>query len=151
MCGEKQSLKRVFFNGSGKECRLQVQKLNELKGSNDQNYFPENASSGVSQSSGIPSIDALEAPQTASQANWSDLDDEYCDEDFNGLSTEHTVVQELSKKEVDKTANHKHRIQLCERNDIPSLSTWGVNFSNSSNEFEVPIKSPKTYSNYSKQ
>ena len=28
MCGEKQSIKQVFFTGSGKDCRMHVQTLN---------------------------------------------------------------------------------------------------------------------------
>lgn len=32
MCGEKQSIKRFYGIGTGKECRLHVQKLNEIQG-----------------------------------------------------------------------------------------------------------------------
>lgn len=32
MCGEKQSFRKVFAQGNGKECRLHVQKLNMMKG-----------------------------------------------------------------------------------------------------------------------
>lgn len=39
LCGEKQSLKTVIFQGSGKECRLNVQKLNESRFSAERNQF----------------------------------------------------------------------------------------------------------------
>lgn len=32
MCGQKQSFRKIFAQGSGKECRLSVQKLNRIKG-----------------------------------------------------------------------------------------------------------------------
>ena len=32
MCGEKQSFKKIFAQGSGKECRQVVQKLNMISG-----------------------------------------------------------------------------------------------------------------------
>ncbi|XP_032685691.1 MRN complex-interacting protein isoform X3 [Odontomachus brunneus] len=31
LCGEKQSVKQIYFQGSGKDCRLHVQRLNSLK------------------------------------------------------------------------------------------------------------------------
>ena len=36
LCGEKQSVKQIFFKGSGKECRIQVQQLNLAKGMKNQ-------------------------------------------------------------------------------------------------------------------
>ena len=36
LCGEKQSIKQIFFKGSGKECRMQVQQLNLAKGMKNQ-------------------------------------------------------------------------------------------------------------------
>ena len=32
MCGQKQSFRKIFSQGSGKECRISVQKLNRIKG-----------------------------------------------------------------------------------------------------------------------
>lgn len=36
MCGQKQSFRKIFTQGSGKECRIFVQKLNRMKGSVDE-------------------------------------------------------------------------------------------------------------------
>lgn len=36
MCGEKQSIKQIYFKGSGKECRMHVQQLNLAKGMKNQ-------------------------------------------------------------------------------------------------------------------
>lgn len=42
MCGTKQSLKRNYGKGSGKDCRLQVMKLNELRMQQTEPTFDEN-------------------------------------------------------------------------------------------------------------
>ena len=35
MCGEKQSFRKIFAQGTGKECRLYIQKMNMIKGNMD--------------------------------------------------------------------------------------------------------------------
>ncbi|XP_046848654.1 MRN complex-interacting protein-like [Xenia sp. Carnegie-2017] len=41
VCGEKQSFKKIFAQGNGKECRHVVQKLNMMKGSLEQEALEE--------------------------------------------------------------------------------------------------------------
>nr|XP_033326031.1 MRN complex-interacting protein [Megalopta genalis] len=38
ICNTKQTFRRIFFQGSGKDCRIQVQKLNAMKENEDQSY-----------------------------------------------------------------------------------------------------------------
>lgn len=133
LCGLKQSLKAVLFKGSGKECRLHVQKLNESKGSNDQNRFTENITPCYSQSSGVTPSEALEAAKAASEINWSEFlesNDENKDvidvKDLNDRSTEKldefsTTLQEKCIKAEDKTnENHRQSIELSETSEVPS-------------------------------
>ena len=42
MCGEKQSFRKIFAQGSGKECRQVVQKLNMISGNLKRRMLEEN-------------------------------------------------------------------------------------------------------------
>ena len=44
MCGEKQSFRKIFAQGSGKECRQVVQKLNMISGNIKRRMLEENCS-----------------------------------------------------------------------------------------------------------
>lgn len=70
-----------------------MQKLNELKGNCDQIYSTETIRSSTGQSSAVPPVDVRDSAQCvtqpSTQTNCFDFDDEYCDDDFSQLSTEH--------------------------------------------------------------
>lgn len=110
--------------GSGKDCRLQVQKLNELKGSKEQNLFGENVSPNISQSSDV-------SPQEATNTT------------ANGTTTEERIVEGTFSKEE----NHR---QCSEINDVSSISTYDntgakriyENNTNCPNRFEGPVAEP---------
>lgn len=44
MCGEKQSFRKIFAQGSGKECRQVVQKLNMISGNLKRRMLEESCS-----------------------------------------------------------------------------------------------------------
>ncbi len=120
LCGEKQSLKTVIFQGSGKECRLEVQKLNGLKASAEQNHF--NGIDGGDRSSddgGLP-VETL----TATQTNWSDFlvdrneDAEYDEILFNLPSIENTPIQETCNKQENKPS--EDQLKCTEMSDLAS-------------------------------
>lgn len=157
MCGEKQSLKTVSFKGCGKDCRLQVQKLNESKVS----CIAPNVSPCIGKSNGVAAEEAREAAKAVTEVEWSDLIDEDSDwgKDFEEESTEHTTILEKCDKEKNKTdQNHRQSIELSELNEVPSMRDHSEakriheNVTNYSSEFEVLIaKLPKMDNNISSQ
>lgn len=108
LCGEKQSLKKVFCQGSGKECRLQVQRLNELKASTEQNH----SSVDVNPLDGRRLSDELDPPdEIKTQTNWSEFVDEHeddvYDEIFNSATIEYTDQTAGYSRENSKPIVHQ--------------------------------------------
>ncbi|XP_037049892.1 MRN complex-interacting protein [Bradysia coprophila] len=125
LCGEKQSLKKVFCQGSGKECRLQVQRLNELKALTEQNHSSGDVSPLVDRRlSG--ELDPPEEIKT--QTNWSEFvdeqEDDAYDEIFNSATIEYTDQTEGYSQE-----NSKPQVQQHEFVELIRLSVGDDNLS----------------------
>lgn len=135
----------MFFKGSGKECRLNVQKLNELRGNNDQNYeFSNNDNDQLS--------DTVEGTPTESiQNEWDDFfessdenNDSSCLEGVSESSTLQNIFEGASFKDINPT---KYNIQKNKRidhsmsmsNDV--INNKEIDFSHWTKEYDDPLTS----------
>jgi hypothetical protein len=73
MCGEKQSFKKIFAQGSGKECRQVVQKLNMINGNSKRRMLEEGflqEHTGLPGNSGQRNGETCRADQS-SESKWN--------------------------------------------------------------------------------
>ncbi|XP_022122857.2 uncharacterized protein LOC110998489 [Pieris rapae] len=107
MCGEKQSIKRHYGIGSGKECRLHVQKLNKLQSENhaDSDIFDSGKSD--SDSDLADATQDIE-PIPPKVSKWSHYTDENDVEDPFSINCR-------GKEEIPKTSENKifHDKEQC--------------------------------------
>ncbi|KAJ6636663.1 MRN complex-interacting protein [Pseudolycoriella hygida] len=141
MCGEKQSLKKVIFKGSGKECRLQVQKLNELQAVKEENRSHEitGGQSSIEETQDVvPTLtpNSIEPPSNVNWSNFIESEDGFCDEDFNGISTDCSTMGRNELKVTHETVNHKP-LKSQESND--KMKNKG-NCTSTEREHETHIK-----------
>lgn len=94
LCGEKQSIKRHYGIGTGKDCRLHVQKLNTLKGE----------------------IDELKCSQMRRNVNSEDESDE--EMKLHDLETQQTTPQAVFLKD-SKWSNYVDEPEVIEKSNDP--------------------------------
>ncbi|KAG4069629.1 hypothetical protein HA402_014652 [Bradysia odoriphaga] len=138
LCGEKQSLKKVFCQGSGKECRLQVQRLNELKGSTEQNH----SSGDVNLSVDHRLSDELEpSEECKTQTNWSEFVDEHeddvYDEIFNCAAIEYTDETAGYSEKDSKPNVYQQEVADLSKGDGNSSAYRGIVQTKRTNEIST--------------
>ncbi|KAM4035926.1 MRN complex-interacting protein [Anomaloglossus baeobatrachus] len=94
LCGEKQTLLKVYGQGSGADCRHHVQKLNRLQGQVEQaatSTDGENHPNTVSNEHiGEESNESLEASQEAARSRWNKyLEEKNSEEEEGHIPTDH--------------------------------------------------------------
>lgn len=104
----------MIFKGSGKECRLQVMKLNELKGVNDQN---DQSAENHNQFSGSPSESKSSSFRKSSHVN----EDTSYDSVVNT-----TVFEEKGNIEVNELDVHRNSYQNNKKIRLEPMSTWSA-------------------------
>ncbi|CAH4017610.1 unnamed protein product [Pieris brassicae] len=98
MCGEKQSIKRHYGIGSGKECRLHVQKLNKLQ--SEKHADSDISDSETSDSDLTDASQDIEPIPSKKVSKWSHYTDENDVEDPFSINCR-------GKKEIPKTSENK--------------------------------------------
>ncbi|XP_047514328.1 uncharacterized protein LOC125055778 [Pieris napi] len=126
MCGEKQSIKRHYGIGSGKECRLHVQKLNKLQ---SENHTDSDISDSEKSDSDL--ADATEdnepiPPKKVSK--WSHYTDENDVDDPFYINCREK--EEIPKKSEKKIFYDKDQFN----NDGSVIKQYGVTFKNNQNK-----------------
>ncbi|XP_041361638.1 MRN complex-interacting protein-like [Gigantopelta aegis] len=110
MCGEKQSIKKVFGEGSGAECRQHVQEMNRLYGEQQSQQLhqcvaPETSSTGFDSQP----RSTVQQQQIGNASRWSS----YIDEPASGLTDEEDCDDYFTVDKHDtKQRNKRHELKL---------------------------------------
>ncbi|XP_039308268.1 MRN complex-interacting protein [Solenopsis invicta] len=109
LCNAKQSIRKVYFQGSGKDCRLHVQHLNSLK-TNDTSFFlhseqedSNNSATSIAQESDINTL------VESKQAKYLDSPEKKNSFDAEDLSSDniHEIEDMTNEKSVCNAVNNE--------------------------------------------
>lgn len=141
MCGEKQSIKRHYGIGSGKDCRLHVQRLNSLRGDkeantlvlsdyDDEEFEDVNEEHYVFKSGNTR--EKINGPKAPKQSKWSTFVDDTKENDEEAIEKpmflgDQEVMLELPRKKQ----NRKVKVNTKTSDEIEENSAITMNTLNS--------------------
>ncbi|KYN11557.1 PREDICTED: UPF0544 protein C5orf45 [Trachymyrmex cornetzi] len=115
LCNAKQSIQKVYFQGSGKDCRLHVQHLNYLK-TNDVSFslYQENSNDDCNTTNTVQELD-IDKPVESEWAKYLySPKEEYLSDAQNSFSNSIHETEDMITKEKCNAINN----DLCDSEDI---------------------------------
>lgn len=111
VCNEKQSIRRVYFQGLGKDCRLYVQQLNSQK--------QENFESVQTEDSDINDENYVSCDNTESSSNQQSFDKQssdfemILDDSMQASDEEYTYKEEVTDSVDEKLIENSNYSEIC--------------------------------------
>ncbi|XP_049821904.1 uncharacterized protein LOC109605853 [Aethina tumida] len=130
VCGEKQSVKKVFGNGTGKECRLFVQELNEKQILNDsitsENFEREYERPNVLRKEDETIINIFKNEDVIAKSKWEEFKSSSEDEDqaTNADDASSTFCFQLPQKKRAKNKQGTSNKRKRNENDNGNVNKW---------------------------